>query len=129
MYKYRVSKKHGNSVANSLSSLLWISIVIPNFKSHKIIMSAIVYFMKRVKDCKDMSIMSPQDEQWKGTSLLYLYSTIGKLGRSTGMFLVWFLDSKLSGFIAKIVIYGQLRVNGRRNYGLLITLGNAVFPS
>ena len=27
-------------------------------------MSARVYFMKRVKDCKDVSIMSPQDEQW-----------------------------------------------------------------
>jgi hypothetical protein len=26
-------------------------------------MSARVYFMKRVKDCKDVSIMSPQDEQ------------------------------------------------------------------
>ena len=26
-------------------------------------MSAGVYFMKRVKDCKDVSIMSPQDEQ------------------------------------------------------------------
>ena len=25
-------------------------------------MSARVYFMKRVKDCKDVSIMSPQDE-------------------------------------------------------------------
>ena len=25
---------HGNSVTNSISSLLWISIVIPNFKSH-----------------------------------------------------------------------------------------------
>ena len=33
------------------------------FKSHNIIMSAIVHFMKRVKDCKDVSIMSPQDEQ------------------------------------------------------------------
>ena len=40
-----------------------ISIVIPNFKSHNIIMSARVYFMKRVKYCKDVSIMSPQDEQ------------------------------------------------------------------
>ena len=40
-----------------------ISIVIPNFKSHNVIMSAIVYFMKRVKDCKDMSIMSPQNKQ------------------------------------------------------------------
>ena len=26
-------------------------------------MSARIYFMKRVKDCKDVSIMSPQDEQ------------------------------------------------------------------
>jgi len=26
-------------------------------------MSARVYFMKRVQDCKDVSIMSPQDEQ------------------------------------------------------------------
>jgi len=26
-------------------------------------MSARVYFMKRVRDCKDVSIMSPQDEQ------------------------------------------------------------------
>ena len=28
-------------------------------------MSARIYFMKRVKDCKDVSIMSPQDEQWR----------------------------------------------------------------
>ena len=68
-------KKHGNSVTNSISSLLWISIVIPNFKSHNIIMSAWVYFMKRVKDCKDVSIMSPQ-EQWRRTSLLCLYTAI-----------------------------------------------------
>ena len=27
-------------------------------------MSARVYFMKRVKDCKDVSIMSLQNEQW-----------------------------------------------------------------
>ena len=62
---YRVSQKHGNSVTNWISSLLWISIVVPNFKSHNIIMSARVYFMKRVKDCKDVSIMYPQDEQWR----------------------------------------------------------------
>ena len=30
-------------------------------------MSARVYFMKRVKDCKDVSIMSPHDEQWRQT--------------------------------------------------------------
>ena len=33
-------------------------------------MSARVYFMKRIKDCKDVSIMSPQDEQLRRTSLL-----------------------------------------------------------
>ena len=47
-------KKHGNSVTNWISSLLCISIVIP--KSHNIIMSARVYFMKTVKDCKDVYI-------------------------------------------------------------------------
>ena len=36
--------------------------IIPNFKSHNI-MSARVYLIKRVKDCKDVNIMSPQDEQ------------------------------------------------------------------
>ena len=66
-------KKHGNSVTNSISSLLWISIVIPNFKSHSIIMSARVYLMKTVKDCKDVSIMSPQNEHWRRTSLLLFY--------------------------------------------------------
>jgi len=35
----------------------------PNFNSHNNIMSARIYFMKRVKDCKDVSIMSLQDEQ------------------------------------------------------------------
>ena len=60
--------KHVNSVTNCISSLLWISIVIPNYKSHNIIMSARFYFMKRVKDFKDVSIMSPQDEQWGKTS-------------------------------------------------------------
>ena len=68
--------KHGNSVTNWISSLLWISIAIPNFKSHIIIMSARVYFMKGKKDCKDVSIMSPQDEQWIRTSLLCLYTAI-----------------------------------------------------
>ena len=53
-----VPKKHGNSVTNLISSLLCISIVIPNFKSHNIIMSARAYFMKRVKYCKDVFIMS-----------------------------------------------------------------------
>ena len=56
-------KKHGNSVTICISSLLWISIVIPNFKSHNIIMSARVYLMKTVNGCKDVSIMTPKDEQ------------------------------------------------------------------
>jgi len=34
-------------------------------------MSDKVYLMKRVKDCKDVSIMSPQDEQWRRTSSLW----------------------------------------------------------
>ena len=62
-------KKHGNAVTNWISSLLWISIVIPNFKIHNIIMSARVYFMKTVNGCKDVSMMSLQDEQWRRTSL------------------------------------------------------------
>jgi len=36
-------------------------------------MSARIYFLKRVKDCKDVSIMSPQDEQ---CSLLCVYTAI-----------------------------------------------------
>ena len=68
--------KHGNSVTNSISSLLWISIVIPDFKIHNIIMSARVYLMKTVNGCKDVSKMSPQDEQWRRTSLLCLYIVI-----------------------------------------------------
>ena len=63
--------KHGNSVTNSISSLLRITIVIPNFKSHNITMSARVYFM-RVNGCKDASIMFPQNEQWRRTSFLCL---------------------------------------------------------
>ena len=68
--------KHGNLVTNSRSSLLWISIVRPDFKSQNIIMSARVDLMKRVKDWKDVSIMFPQDEQWIRTSLLCLYTAI-----------------------------------------------------
>ena len=67
-------KKHGNLVTNWISSLLWISIVIPNFKSHNIIMSARAYFMKSVNSCKDVFIMSPQEEQWRQSSLLCLYT-------------------------------------------------------
>ena len=68
--------KHGNSGTNSISSLFWVSIVIPYFKSHNINMSARVYFMKTVNGCKDVSLMSLQDEQWRRTSLLCLYTVI-----------------------------------------------------
>jgi len=64
-------------------------------------MSAGVYLIKRIEDCKDVSIMSPKDEQWKRTSLLCLYSAIGKFGRTKGIFLSWFWDSKLSGCMLK----------------------------
>ena len=66
--------KHGNSVTNSISSLLWISIVIPNFKSHNIFMSARVYFMKTVNGCKYLSVKYLQDKKWRRTSLLCLYT-------------------------------------------------------
>ena len=36
-------------------------------------MSAIGYFMKRVKDCKDVSIMSSQDEQCMKTDKFTLF--------------------------------------------------------
>ena len=35
-------------------------------------MSARVYLMKRVKDCKDVSIMSPQDEQRRPKRIEYI---------------------------------------------------------
>ena len=69
-------KKHGNSVTNSISSLLWVRIVLPNLKSHNIIMSARIYFLKTVKDCEDVSILSPQDEQQRRTSLLCMYTAM-----------------------------------------------------
>jgi len=53
-------------------------IVIPDFTSHNSIMSARVYFIKKVKVCKDVSIniMSPQDEHCRLTSLLCLCTSI-----------------------------------------------------
>ena len=68
--------KHGNSVTNSTSSLLWISIAIHGIISHNIIMSARVYFMKTVKCRKDVIIMFLQDEQWRRTSVLCFYTVI-----------------------------------------------------
>ena len=46
MYCTGCPNKHGNSVTNSRSSLVWNSIVISDFKSHNIIMAARVYFTK-----------------------------------------------------------------------------------
>ena len=67
--------RHGNSVTNLISSLLWTCIVMPNFKNYdNIIIFARVYFEKTVNDWKDVSIMSPQDKQWRQTSLLCLYT-------------------------------------------------------
>ena len=47
-------------------------IVIPNFKSHNIIMSARIYFMKTVNGFKDVSIMSSQDVLYTAIFMLYL---------------------------------------------------------
>ena len=85
MYKVSLQHQLGQSSIKSVPKnmgiqwrigyrLYWISNVMPNFKSHNIIMSARVYAKKRVKDCKDVSVMSPQDEHWRQTSLLCLYS-------------------------------------------------------
>ena len=51
-----------------------LAIVIPNFKSHNIIMSARVYFMKRVKDCKDVSkcLRKMCSEDWQVYSVCIL---------------------------------------------------------
>ena len=42
-------------------------------------MSARVYFMKRVKDCKNVSIMAPQDEKLRLTSLLCYLEIIHRI--------------------------------------------------
>ena len=72
----------GIESTNSRSSLLRFSIVIPDLESNSIIMSARVYFMKKVNGCKDVSVMSLQDEQWKRASLLYMstYNVLVLLG-------------------------------------------------
>ena len=67
--------KHGNSVTNSISSLLWISIVIPNSKSHNIIMSARVYFMITVNGCKDVFICLRKFTLFVYCNFLVLQST------------------------------------------------------
>ena len=62
-YIYRVSQKTREFSDELDIVLLFITSVIPNFKTHNIIMSARVYFTERVKGCKDVAIMSPHDEQ------------------------------------------------------------------
>ena len=57
--------KHGNSVTNSRSSLLRFSIVIPDFESHNIIMSARVYL---INDCADVSARNTVN-LWRRPSL------------------------------------------------------------
>ena len=64
--------KHVHSVTNLISSLLRISIVIPDFKSHNLIMSARVYFMKTVNGCNNVTVISLQDEQCRRICLLCL---------------------------------------------------------
>jgi len=64
--------KQGNSVTNSRSSLLRISIVILDFKSHNLIMSARAYFMKTVHGCNNLSV-SLQDVQCRRVYLLCFF--------------------------------------------------------
>ena len=61
-FMYRVSKKTWE-ISDAFDIVFVMNQVIPIFKSHSIIMSARVYFMKTVNGCKDVSIMSTQDEQ------------------------------------------------------------------
>ena len=69
-------KKHGNSVTNSISSLLWISIVIiPIFKSRNIIMSARVYFMQREKMYNVSAIWTVKTDKFVYCNLLVLLSS------------------------------------------------------
>ena len=72
---FRVSQKTWEFRTNSISSLLWVRIVLPNLKSHNI-MSARIYFLKTVKDCEDVSILPPQVEQQRRTSLLCMYTAM-----------------------------------------------------
>ena len=94
----RCPNKHGNSVTNSISSLLWISIVIPDFKRHNIIVSARVYFIKTVNVCKDVSIMSPQDKLWRRTSLLCLYNVITVCSQNINKQIVNIADETLTDY-------------------------------
>ena len=53
--------KHGNSVTRIRYCLCYEFAF--DFKSHNIVMYARVCLMKKGKDCKDVFIMCPQDEQ------------------------------------------------------------------
>ena len=63
-------------------------------------MSARVYFIKRVKDCKDVSIMSLQDEQWRQTSTTVCGQNINKQS-------VNIADETLSALSVGITILNQ----------------------
>ena len=64
--------------------LLIISIVMPDFKSHNIAMSSIVYLMKTLNGCKDVSLILLQDEQWRRTSQFVVYCNFLALLSTTG---------------------------------------------
>ena len=68
--------KHWNWVTNSRSSLLRISIVIPDLKDIILLCLLRVYLMKTVNGCKDVFIMSSQDEQGRRKSLPCLCTAI-----------------------------------------------------
>ena len=71
-------------MTNVISSLLRISIVLPDFKSHTIIMPARVYFMKTLNGYKDESIMSLQMNSEDGqvySVCILLFSCFTKYNR------------------------------------------------
>ena len=69
------SNKDWNSVTNSKSSLLWINIVIPDFKSHNIIKSARVYFMKTVNVSARWTVKTDKFTLFVYCNFLLLLST------------------------------------------------------
>ena len=75
-------------------------------------MSARTYFMKRVKDCKDVSIMSSQEEQWRKFTLFVYYNFLVLLStpvcsQNINKQNVNIADETLSAFSVGITILNQ----------------------
>jgi len=65
-------------------------------------MSARVYFMIRVKDCKDVSIMSPQVElQWRRQNINKQHVTIADETFTDYSFLSYYHNTKLNNYLKR----------------------------